>query len=252
MDTSTPQIPHPTLLSSSIPSYFLWAKSLTAFTSERVLCPWNQWMGVEVLMAGWTYGRTTLVPWAMNCNQTIKTSGLDLTWANTKNSYARWGKDAEPWMLCRSPIQIELFTWIEHQLQWWIQTESRTHKDNWKHHQNWTCIDCSHVLAIYGPEKFAQYVRLLQCRLLYFGIMSKAVHKLTCDSYGELAMDGPAGGLPKDHIALFSEIKYFKITTRCGRTIAPIRRWERPFWITKFGDIGQNMFCYVANWSYKL
>lgn len=104
--TSTPQIPHPTLLSSSIPSYFLWAKSLTAFTSERVLCPWNQWMGVEVLMAGWTYGRTTLVPWAMNCNQTIKTSGLDLTWANTKNSYARWGKDAEPWMLCRSPSRL--------------------------------------------------------------------------------------------------------------------------------------------------
>ena len=39
-----------------------------------------------------------------------------------------------------------------------------------------------------------------------------------------LGCPGQMGGLPKDHIALFSEIKYFEITTRCGRTIAPIRR----------------------------
>ena len=47
--------------------------------------------------------------WSTNLDQTFEMPGLGMTWANTDNNYARWGRDAEPWMLCGSPIQVEPF-----------------------------------------------------------------------------------------------------------------------------------------------
>ena len=34
---------------------------------------------------------------------------LGMMWANADNNYAGWGRNAEPWMLCGSPIQVEPF-----------------------------------------------------------------------------------------------------------------------------------------------